>query len=203
MTAFRLETHTGASLEAHLDTLADLRIRVFRDFPYLYAGDRDYERRYLRTYAEAQGAVVVLALVDGRAVGAATGMPLAEETDNLRAPFRAAGIDPARVFYFGESVLEPEWRGRGIGVAFFHAREEHAWARGGYEWTAFCAVERPADHPRRPPDYVPLDGFWRRRGYQRRDDLRARMAWQDLDDSEETDKPMVFWLKPLQGGAAS
>ncbi|PWG61328.1 GNAT family N-acetyltransferase [Sediminicurvatus halobius] len=198
MTPVRLEAHTGASLEAHLDTLAALRIRVFRDFPYLYAGDADYERRYLRTYAEAQGAVVVLALAGDRAVGAATGMPLAEETENLRAPFRSAGFDPAQVFYFGESVLEPAWRGQGIGVSFFDAREAHARGLGGFQWTAFCAVERPADHPRRPPGYTPLDGFWRRRGYRRRDDLRARMAWRDLDHSEETDKPMVFWLKALQ-----
>jgi len=40
---------TGADLERHIPALAGLRIQVFRDFPYLYAGDADYESKYLRT----------------------------------------------------------------------------------------------------------------------------------------------------------
>lgn len=40
----------GGEAERFVDGLASLRIRVFRDFPYLYEGDRQYERRYLRTY---------------------------------------------------------------------------------------------------------------------------------------------------------
>jgi len=40
---------TGADLERWISELARLRIRVFRDWPYLYDGDADYEARYLRT----------------------------------------------------------------------------------------------------------------------------------------------------------
>ena len=36
----------GADLEAALDGVADLRITVFRDWPYLYDGSREYEREY-------------------------------------------------------------------------------------------------------------------------------------------------------------
>ena len=32
--------------------------------------------------------------------------------------------------------------------------------------SAFCAVQRPSDHPERPPGYAPLDPFWRKRGYE-------------------------------------
>jgi len=40
----------------------------------------DYEARYLRTYSQARGSVIVLALDVDRVVGAATAVPLREET---------------------------------------------------------------------------------------------------------------------------
>ena len=41
---------TGTDLDTALDDLARLRITVFRDWPYLYDGDLDYERRYLAEF---------------------------------------------------------------------------------------------------------------------------------------------------------
>ena len=35
--------YTGAQIASVFEPLADLRIVVFRDFPYLYEGTRDYE----------------------------------------------------------------------------------------------------------------------------------------------------------------
>ena len=68
----------------------------------------------------------------------------------------------------------------------------------GFRTVAFCAVERPIDHPRRPHDYVPLDEFWMKRGYTRRPELRTSFSWQDLDETRETSKPMVFWTRDLE-----
>lgn len=62
-------------------------------------------------------------------------------------------------------------------------------------YTAFCAVQRPLDHPRRPPQYVPLDAFWERRGYTRHPELHTLMTWQDVDEASESPKRMVFWLR--------
>jgi hypothetical protein len=98
---------SGADLHDAIPDLAALRIRVFRDYPYLYDGDADYEAKYLATYARARGSVVVLARDGGCIVGASTALPLVEETEEVQAPFTAAGYDPARVFYLGESVLLP------------------------------------------------------------------------------------------------
>ena len=92
MTAVRLERMTGARLEARLPELAQLRITVFRDFPYLYAGSLDYEERYLRTYAAAQDSVIVGAFDGDRLVGAATGLPLEHEPTSLTRPFAELGF---------------------------------------------------------------------------------------------------------------
>lgn len=191
---------TGAAIDQHIPDLARLRIEVFRAWPYLYAGDPDYEADYLRTYRDAPGSIVVLALAAGTVVGAATALPLGSETTAVQAPFLAAGIDPAGVFYLGESVLLPAYRGRGIGVRFFAEREAHGRRLLGAQlrWFAFCAVERAPDDPRRPPDHMPLDGFWTRRGYHRRADLHTSFIWQELGETTQSAKPMVFWLKPAQ-----
>lgn len=182
-----------------LDDLARLRIAVFREWPYLYDGDLDYEREYLQTYIASCSSLVVVAEDAGRIVGASTAVPLADEDEAFRAPYAAAGIDPDRVFYFGESVLLPEYRGRGIGHRFFDAREAHATALGRFRWTSFCAVVRAGDDPRRPPAYRPLDAFWSARGYRRRGDIVTTIAWKEIGESVATDKPLVAWLRPIGG----
>ncbi|HEX6959966.1 MAG TPA: GNAT family N-acetyltransferase [Ferrovibrio sp.] len=196
--ALSVVRYTGDEMRARLDDLARLRIAVFRAWPYLYEGAMDYERHYLLRYARARTGTIVVALDDGRPVGAATALALDEEADYVQAPFRAAGLDIAKIFYFGESVLLPRYRGRGIGVRFFAERE--AAARGfGYGICCFCAVQRPEDHPLKPKDYVPLDAFWTHRGYARRPDLVSTFTWRDIGEREESAKPMVYWMKDLRG----
>jgi len=188
---------TGDALEAAIPDLARLRIEVFRAFPYLYDGDAAYEARYLQAYVNASDSVLIAAYDGARIVGASTGLPLEHETSEVTAPFLGAGVDPATIFYFGESVLEAPYRGVGAGVAFFKEREAFARASSRFSHAAFCAVERPADHPRRPEGYQPLDAFWRRRGYAPVDGLRTVLSWKDLDETAESPKPMQVWMKPL------
>lgn len=187
---------SGEAMRARLDDLARLRIEIFRSWPYLYKGSLAYEREYLPRYAEARTGTLVIAETVDRIVGASTALGLDEEDDYVQAPFVQAGIELGSVFYFGESVLLPEYRGLGLGVAFFKEREAAARAHG-YPHAAFCAVQRPDNHPARPKNYVPLDGFWKKRGYEPRPDLVARFSWRDIGERGETEKPMAFWMKTL------
>jgi GNAT superfamily N-acetyltransferase len=191
-----VERILGADITHIIDDLARLRIAVFREFPYLYDGTLNYERRYLAAYAQCPESVVVVARDAGQVIGASTAMPLTAHGESLVPTFALVGIEPASVFYFGESVLDAAYRGRGLGHVFFDHRE--ATARDlGYAIAAFCAVVRPSDHPRRPAGYVPHDAFWSRRGYTKRADLHASFSWCDLDEPAATAKEMVFWLKEL------
>ena len=187
---------TGAEIAAALDDLAALRIAVFAAFPYLYDGDAAYEAEYLTEYAEAEDAVLVAAFDGARIVGAATAAPMRHQKAAFRAPFEARGLDTDRLFYFGESVLLPEYRGQGIGHAFFDQREAAARAYGASH-ASFCAVVRPADHPQRPADYVPLDAFWQRRGYAPVPGLTGEFHWQEHGEAGESAKPMQYWMCAL------
>lgn len=186
---------TGEALGAALEDVARLRIRVFHDFPYLYDGDQDYEQDYLRAY-QSPGAVVVAAMDGVRVVGAATGAPMVDHAADFAAAFEDRPEPLDQIFYWAESVLLREYRGQGIGHAFFDAREAHARALG-LTFSAFCSVIRPADHPARPADYRPLDDFWRKRGYAPLPGVIARFSWKDLGEAAETEKPLQFWMRPL------
>jgi GNAT superfamily N-acetyltransferase len=190
-----VERLTGADIEPRLDALAQLRIAVFREFPYLYAGSLAYEREYLRRFAASPRSTLVIARASDEVVGAATATPLLEhgEAEVASEALRTIGIDPARVYYFGESVLLAAHRGRGIGHAFFDHREAAA-REHGFAIASFCAVVREQV----PAGYAPHDGFWTKRGYQRRPEAVAQFWWRDLGDDKETAKPMVFWTKELE-----
>jgi len=185
-----------AEVAARFGDLAGLRIAVFRAWPYLYDGDMDYERRYLETYVGAPGAFVCGAYDGDHLVGAATAAPLAQHKGEFAEPFGRRGLDPDDFFYFGESVLLPEYRGQGVGVRFFEERETEA-RRQGYSRCIFSAVIRPADHPMRPENYIPLDTFWRKRGYQPIEGFETAYGWKDIGDEVETDKPMAYWMRDL------
>lgn len=187
----------ASELEAALDDLARLRIAVFAGWPYLYDGDPDYERRYLSRFAASDGAVIVAAR-DGAGcmVGAATAAPLADHADEFAVPFARAGLDPKDFFYLAESVLLPEFRGQGAGRAFFEMREAAGRAQG-FEKAVFASVVRPADHPARPEDYVPLDAFWRRIGYRPLEGLRAEFSWRDAGEDDQSVKPLQVWGRDL------
>jgi GNAT superfamily N-acetyltransferase len=191
----RIERKSGAALQHFIPELARLRIEVFRDFPYCYDGDLGYEEKYLQTYIQCLESVIVLAFDGDKIIGASTAIPMKYETDEVKKPFIEQGYQPDEVFYCGESVLNKQYRGLGLGVRFFEEREAHAAELGGFKHICFCCVERPIDHPRRSADYVPLDTFWNKRGYFKHPELKTTYTWKDLDETHETPKPMTFWLK--------
>ena len=195
--SLHIQRLSGGAINAWLPELARLRIRVFREYPYLYEGSIAYEERYLRTYVDAPDSVMALVWDRDQVVGASSGLPLEAETPEAIKPLVAHGYDPRRIFYYGESVLLPEYRGRGLGKRFFAEREAHARELGRFDIACFCAIERPADHPRRPAGYAPLDAFWNRRGFVKHPELHTTYSYRDLDEDAESPKPMVFWLKTL------
>lgn len=192
----RIEVLQGEALTAALPALAGLRISVFREWPYLYDGSLDYEEKYLARYANAEGALIVGAFDGERLVGAATGQPMIHEVAAIRRPFEESGLDPADVFYFAESVLDPAWRGQGIGHRFFDERERHARLLGA-RYAGFCGVIRPDTHPMRPAGYRPLDPFWEKRGYRKLQGALVYFPWQDIGETHETEKPLQVWMRAL------
>lgn len=199
MSSIEIVRVTGAALNDYINDLARLRIQVFKEFPYLYDGDLSYETQYLKTYQSCEQSVIVLALLRGKVVGASTGIPLKFETEEFKSPIAKAGYDLENFFYCAESVLQADYRGKGLGIRFFEEREAHAAQLGGFQYSCFCAVDRPKDHVLRPKNYKSLEHLWVKQGYQEHPQLKSHYSWKDLGDSQETVKPMTYWIKQLVG----
>ncbi|WP_395743767.1 GNAT family N-acetyltransferase [Prosthecobacter sp.] len=192
----RLQNFHGAELAPHIDALGALRIAVFHEYPYLYVGNLENERDYLGTYVRSAGSLVVLVFDGDRVVGATTCLPMVDEGPEFKAAFEQAGYDLSKICYFGESILLPEYRGQGLGKEFFVRREAHAKALGMTR-SAFCAVDRAAQHPLRPEGYRELNEFWRGQGYVKRPELQATFVWKEIGEEAESPKTLTFWVKEL------
>lgn len=196
MSELRYELVQGETIAARVEPLAALRLQVFRDWPYLYEGTLAYERHYLETYSRCPDSLAVLAWDGSTCIGTTTALPLRDAQPEMREPFERAGVTTEDILYFGESVVLSPYRGRGIGLRFFAEREAHA-RRLGLRRCAFCAVDRPEQHPMKPAGYVPNDAFWQRRGYQRHPELVCHFDWQDLGEAAPSPHPLTYWLKTL------
>ncbi len=188
-----VRTVVGSDAAPHLDDLARLRIQVFRDWPYLYDGTPDYERQYLEAYTRAPSVLLILAEDGGRVVGASSAMRMSDEAEVMRAPLEASGIDPSSVCYFGESVLDPAYRGFGLGKRFIEERLTHARTLSARQ-CCFAAVVRDADDQRRPTNAQNLEPLWRRYGFAPAAGLQLSLDWPELGRGEISHR-LQFWFR--------
>ncbi|MFW5760928.1 MAG: GNAT family N-acetyltransferase [Cyclobacteriaceae bacterium] len=188
----------GDAIKNHLQALAELRIQVFKDFPYLYKGSTEYEIEYLKPYLKSPDAAFFIVKDKNRTVGASTCVPLLQEDKVFQKPFKDNNFEINAIMYFGESVLLPAYRGLGIGKEFFRLRESYANQFKHIRYCTFCAVERPSDHPLKPENYRMLNAFWLSMGYHQHPELFTYLSWQDIDQTNTSDKKMIFWLKQIR-----
>ncbi len=199
--ALRFIKKVGAEIREHFEDLAQLRMTVFKDFPYLYEGSLEYELEYLEVYAKSEKSFLFAIYDEDLMVGATTAIPLSDESEALKIPFANHALEVEKIFYFGESLLLKPYRRKGFGHRFMDEREAHACSFEQYTHTAFCSVIRPENHPLRPENYRPNDAFWTKRKYFRQEDLITEMEWVDINETESTFKPMDFWMKAINSNS--
>jgi|AntRauTorckE6833_2_1112554.scaffolds.fasta_scaffold28635_2 GNAT superfamily N-acetyltransferase len=185
----------GSESGPYLEQLARLRCAVFREYPYLYDGDAEAEKKYLSNYSNSDRVFLVIAESEGQVVGVSTCMAMTEADYAFRKPFEGAEHPLEEICFFGESVLRPEFRRQGIGHRFFDLREQWAATRG-FSINAFCSVIRAEDHPKKPADFRSYDSFWKKRGYQPDERFIAELEWREID-SGHSDVPhrLIYWMQ--------
>lgn len=109
----------GEKLQLHINSLAEMRIEIFKEYPYLYAVNLEFEMQYLKNFKECVNSVIIVAYDDEKLVGLSTAMPLAQTEVAWQKPFLSSNINLQEVFYLGETVLLPEYRVEKLIKIFF------------------------------------------------------------------------------------
>jgi len=198
----KIEVYTGRAISEHIFEVAEFRIRYFRDFPYLYAGNLGYESEYLAGYAKDSSSILVkISDEGGKLLGVSTGLPLATDADILEGAvemFVNAGLAPKDYYYYGEIILDYSIRGHGFSRCVYSLQDSYAHARG-FSKVAIATVVRDAGDPRRPVDMADAVVVWKGLGFTKTG-IEFDYHWPTIEsDGAVLDRlnPMVYWTRGL------
>lgn len=186
----------GAQIEEHLEAIAQLRIDIFREYPYLYKGDASYEKKYVQTYADSKQSVVIVALDGSALAGAMTGIPLLDEMDELKTPFASGPYSLESIYYVGELLFYPVYRDKGLGSIMLNQLEEYVRQIGGFRHLTCATVIRPDNHSMRPAGFKPIERFLNHANFVKLEGVTASLAWPGLD-GKTRHHALQFWMKSL------
>jgi GNAT superfamily N-acetyltransferase len=195
--SIKVISYLGEKVVDLIPQIAELRIEVFAEYPFLYVGDYEYEKLYLKKFTTMKDAIVVACFDHDTLIGISTGYPFIYDAENLKHTLSSHGRKPEEYFCFGESVLRKSYRGLEIGRKFFEEREAHVARLSHYKHICFYTSVRPLDDPKKPADYRPLAPFWQSLGYVEHPELQGEISYQEIGEKEQTPKKMVFWIKNL------
>lgn len=187
----------GKEILPYLVDIAQLRIEIFREWPYLYEGNLEYEKKYLEMYSDTDASILILAREKETIVGAAIGLPVDGALHEIKELFAAHNVSTKEAYYFAEALLLPHFRGCGYGKQLIAQFEKQVRALGVYSALYGFEVVRDLNDLRRPADYASLDAFWEKGGYALIPDWETSFSWCDVGDCKESDHPMRFRKKNL------
>lgn len=183
----------GIRIAPYIEDIGRLRIKVFREYPYLYDGELKIEQSYLTLFAHSKEGLAVIALEDDRIVGAITGAPVEDTLKQTIRMFKEKQIPTQDLFYMGDIVVLKDYQGKGIGSRLYKAFEQLVRKKGKFKRITLCEVERE----NKPAGVRGATGFFKMLGYVKDPTLVTHQSWKDIGDIKETQKPVVFSLKEL------
>lgn len=190
----KTELLVGDQILPYLEQISQLYINIYEEFPYLFQGDVEQQKVAIKEhYISKKTGIVCLLLIENQVVGAGLGCALIESSDKFKEPFIKQKYAIDNLFFWGELILEPVYRGKKLGKKLYQKMGE-AIKQSGYSSVCFCTVERSDDHPSKPDTYKSLEPLWEKLGFKKDEKLTFTGRWQEIGKEEATDQPMVFWV---------
>ena len=191
---FKLRIFQGIQIKPHIETIAQMRIKYFREFPYMYEGSMDYERTYLDGFSKEKDSLLVMAYDGDNLCGFVTGMPLETEASILESLDTATDLETN--YYLSEFIVEELYRGKGLSRLLDEAIENKALSLG-YSGFSILTVKRADIDPRRPEMYRGTDAVWEKLGFIKTE-TSILFSWPTILENgsvEDIENLMDFWLK--------
>jgi diketogulonate reductase-like aldo/keto reductase len=103
----------------------------------------------------------------------------------------------SKLFYFGELVLLPDYRGQGIGINLLSKMEQVVREEGTFTQITLSAIEKSADDHQRPANYISSDSIFLKQGFIPHPELNFFIPWTERGSKELVDHRMSYWIKDL------
>lgn len=196
-----VEIFTGKDTSNFINLIAQLRIKHFREYPYLYEGNMELEKQYLQAYAADVRSIFVIAKVNDEITEVSTGIPLVSSSVLLKDAetiFRENGLEPNEYYYYGEVIILPEHRGLEILVKMLAAQNKKV-REWGYKYITGLTVIRGEKHPLKPDDYKSPDKLGHYFGYNK-SGFTIKYSWPTIQKDghvKNMSNALEFWLKKL------
>jgi hypothetical protein len=187
-----IEIFGGEKIKDVIDELGNFRITIFKEYPYLYDGNLDYERKYLSRYGNISDSILLLVRDKEGILGAATGIPLVNDEPEFTEPFKDKNLD--EIFYIGELMIRKDNRSKGIGTLLLKNMLDLI-DKNQFKTVCLYTVDRGNNHPLKPDFYQSPDSLWRKFGFEKHSSHIVYLSWRDLGNVAETKKPMNVWIK--------
>ena len=187
-----IEIFGGEKIKDVIDELGNFRITIFKEYPYLYDGNLDYERKYLSRYGNISDSILLLVRDKEGILGAATGIPLVNDEPEFTEPFKDKNLD--EIFYIGELMIRKDNRSKGIGTLLLKNMLDLI-DKNQFKTVCLYTVDRGNNHPLKPDFYQSPDSLWRKFGFEKHSSHIVYFSWRDLGNVVETEKPMNVWIK--------
>lgn len=165
----RIEVYKGTQILPYVRVVAEMRLKTFCEFPYLYVGNREEELGYVEDFASTPQGLLVVVFKGEQLVGFVSGLPLNTPNSFLEhwsKKLSQQGVNISNTFYAAEIIVEPCFQKQRYTVElikrFFEEVEK-------MEFPSVLGVTsiRSEDHPLRPHDYVDTDGIWEKIGFKK------------------------------------
>ncbi|MBC7753631.1 MAG: hypothetical protein H7Z71_05300 [Moraxellaceae bacterium] len=202
MKAFIYEIYNGKEIEQHLEEIAGFRIKYFKDYPYLYAGDLFYEKNYLNGYICDPKSMLIRILLNEKVVGISTSIPLLTSSDILteaESDFDKAALKPEQFYYYGEVILDYSVRGSGLVKVIYDLQDKHA-VKSGFSKACIATIVRSQNDSRKPNNYKEADLVWSSLGFKQTD-ITFKYGWPTIQQDgsvKDFENVMVYWIKNLE-----
>jgi len=192
----KIQLFKGAEVLHYLDTIIQLRVTVFREYPYLYGGDPEAEEGYVKTFARSKRSLFILAKRHEQVIGCLTSIPAVDVlTESWATALRKLPVDS--MIYLGDMLLLKEYRNQKIGSKIYDLFEKTVRKEKTFSKIAFQEIVRPKDDPKRPDTYRSLDPFWKKRGYIKHPEIVQQIPYLEIGDLNPVGHTFVFWIKEL------
>jgi len=189
---------SGKDAQSYTEQIAQLRITMFRKYPYLYDGDMKNEESYLQTYWKSQKSTFLLLFnSEDEIVGLSSSRPLDEEMPEVKKPFLNTEIDLSKCLYIGETLIKEKYQGMQILDQMVKYYKEMV-PKQAYECVLFMTVLREDNHPAKPDNYQPLDEIWKHYGFEVMKGKKIFLNWKRIDTQNEEENTLIVWGQSVQ-----